>query len=272
MVWTREHRIIRIELFDAETRIAIGGARVRAEQLPASFTPDTTMEIGGITYAVIQAHPPTAEEFHRTGRLQLLMRRLAAGSSDPSRGLSSVPSVCGTLPELAGPANGGRRFLDLGNNDWRQVEFLPLSLQKQIDAQFADIWRIFDDHREGPGFNRVHVRADPVAPLEAARLTIADLRGLLHDTTPFDGLAIDGKLAKDTFAAQLPCGLQIYGAHRDGILHVLALHRVGEGGVPDIPAIAAFAQSHRLCLIDWCRVLQLRPGDDDFREYLSSGL
>lgn len=87
---------VHVVFVDASTGQAIGQTVMPLERLPASFATSTTMHIGGDDWNVVRAEPLTADEFGRTGELQLTLARIQRIS--PQAILYTMPSLWADLP------------------------------------------------------------------------------------------------------------------------------------------------------------------------------
>lgn len=172
---------VSVEFVDASSGEVFARTRMPADQLPPSFAPDTTVDIAGNAWSVVRADPPTAAEFSAAGRLVLTLHRIERVS--PHDMLYSLSTICDTVP-AADPHAPRYNHLALHEDDWRQVELVSAGLDGVVQAEIAAIRLIFMDQAvAGPdgrvvGFRRLHVRAEPAAPL-ACVLPAAELPHLL---------------------------------------------------------------------------------------------
>lgn len=270
------YRQIDVLFIDASTGEVFAQTRMSAENLPRSFEPQTTLHIGEQDWNVVNAEPATADQFTRTGKLTLTVERIQF--MRPQDLLFTLPTICDEIPHIAdGTTKRGKRLLELHEDDWRQIELISNVHQQIIDAEFADIARIFKEHSVNNGqflaFKNVHVRQRIREPLPNG-LTLAALKSLLpeqHET--LDGVAYlqsDGLLTNG-FAFGLG-ELSIYGQQVDGRVAVLGIQR-GEGAVQDIAGIttclARIMFDHQLSLVDWCRMQRVPASVASMTGYLA---
>ncbi|HEX8820590.1 MAG TPA: hypothetical protein VF794_11740 [Archangium sp.] len=269
------HSTIQVRFIDAKTGQPIGEAELSAEQLPPSFEAATTLKIGAKSYEVVSADPMTASEYRKTGTLRLTLREVNVSTVEPRAVLYSLPTLCEQIPAIEkGSTKLGKSVLELHEDDWRQVEFVALTLESSIEVELRAIERIFTQHRKSPGFDALHMRKELPSPLQGCWLTLADLRSALGEAASWlDGVSFQGVagLIADGFAVKLPSGFTLYGTQREGRIAVLAL-RPTKGGAAlegDSRLLSALAIRHQLCLLDWCRVEQVAPTADRLRAWLS---
>ncbi|RKH15048.1 hypothetical protein D7V97_01105 [Corallococcus sp. CA053C] len=269
------HATIQVSFIDAETNRPLGEVKLPVENLPASFEAATKLELGGRSYEVVSAAPMTAREFQATGTLRLELREVKVAMVDPKALLYSLPTIHGDLPATSeGSTKQGRQVLELHEDDWRQVEFVALTLQAPVEAELEAIQRIHTGHRKGPGFDALHIRGGVPSPLEGVRLTLADLRGALDEAAAWqDGLSFRGVagLVAGGFAVQLSSALWLYGTEHAGHVTALGLHRTGASANHERVArmLAALAARYQLCLVDWCRAAQVPPSTQRFHDWFA---
>ena len=244
-------RTVHVEFVDAGTGASFAEADLPVESLPESFAAATTLHLGDEPWSVVRADPPTAAEFGASGRLRLTLRK--ERTADPADILFSLPTLENVLPPVEYGAAAGGRFLELHEDDWRQVEFVALRWQEQIDACLDAIRRVYAEERAGIGFRNLHVRTEIPAPLDGAAVTLDELRALLDPALTYDGIRFaDGGIVRGGFAFGVPVGT-VYGYEDDGRrVAALCLH-----GTEDAPeALRTYAAANGLCLIDWCGARQ----------------
>ncbi|RYZ44168.1 MAG: hypothetical protein EOO71_00415 [Myxococcaceae bacterium] len=269
------HATIQVSFIDAETNRPLGEVKLPFDSLPASFEAATRLELGGRSYEVVSATPMTVGEFQATGTLRLELREVKVTMVDPGSILYSLPTINGELPAMAeGSTKQGRQVLDFHEDDWRQVEFVALTLQAPLQAELKSIEQIHTGHRKGAGFDALHIRGGIPSPLEGVRLTLADLRAAPGETATWqDGLSFQGVagLVAGGFAVQVSPALWLYGTERDGHVTALGLHQAGT--TADLEGVgrmlAALASRYQLGLVDWCRATQVPTSPQHFHEWLA---
>lgn len=274
MLWKKSPVKISVEFVEYETGVLVGRTDAPLNTLPASFEAATTLNLNEADWSVERAEPMTAEEFQRSGKLKLWLRRIHIGRIDPKEILLSLPTICEWLAEIApGSTKLGKSVLELHEDDWRQVEFVSLQYQTEIESELVAIARIYHEERKGPGFQNLQVRSAIEFPLADTSITTHELQAVLR-TDALDGVAYAGVagLVEGGFALPLSTTACLYGVENNGAMTVLGLQCSEHPALnaERAQALAAWAQSYNLCLVDWCRALQLRPHQSDFVEYLCS--
>jgi hypothetical protein len=274
MFWSRKPKTIRVELYDAATGQCFARSETPPERLPESFEAATTLHLDNGDRDVERADPVTAAEFRRTGKLRLVLRKVCVERVDPEEVLFSLPTISDGLPAIQpGSTKLGYDVLELGEDDWRQREFVSAGLYGVAESELAAIREIYERHRVGSGFDQLHPRTALAAPLDGADLTLASLRQAVGPrATWLAGIAFHGVagLVADGFAVRLPSSLEFYGLRVDSRITALAVAgRCGNNvAAADLDALAAFAASHNLYLVDWCRATLASPDAPGFAELL----
>lgn len=90
---------------------------------------------------------------------------------DPKTLLYLLATISDALPATE-PTPPQKTDLILHEDDWRQFEAVSTSLRPQVDAEMADIRKIFSEHSvplgEGRAFKKLHVRSRIPNPLASA--------------------------------------------------------------------------------------------------------
>src|SRR6266545_4985045 len=189
-----EADVVEVVFLDADTNEMIGRSVLPAEQLPDSFEPDTTVQIGDSTWSVERAEPPTAARFRPARKLTLSLRRVHLV---PARDiLYSLPTICDLLPSVGDARHDDGRF-EMLEDDWRQVEMAHADLTDVVEAQLRAIRAIYDEHTHrgedgrAYGFDAIHVRSEPTDPRPASDRTAELVASLQQVMRSFDLVLVD---------------------------------------------------------------------------------
>ncbi|HEY0255181.1 MAG TPA: hypothetical protein VGC41_26820 [Kofleriaceae bacterium] len=218
--------MVHVVFIDARSKETIGVTDIAPESLPETFELETQLSIAGKPWSVQSATPTTRAEYTRTGQLRIELAEIVM--MDPRRILFSLPTIEDGQPALvAGDLGGG---LNLDEDSWRQIELVDPKYQAAIDAERDEIHRVISE-RQGAAFPRLHVRKQIPSPLE------------IPDALPGKRrhLAISGMLVVDGFSIDNT----IYGRSTNGVITELC--------ATNAAAIAPFAQTYGLVLVDWTR-------------------
>ena len=254
---------------DVNTNNVIERADMPVERLPQNFAVETKLHIAGEDWRVIKADPTTAEEFIQTGKLVIILEKIARV---PAGGiLYTLPSICDEIPAiLADSTKQGKNVLELREDAWRQTEFVSHSYRSAIDSQLAEIMRIYREASVDNGgflaFRDIYVRQQINAPLQEA-ITLDHLYAFFTSALyKYEGVSyqhFEG-LIEGGFAFRVATVL-LYGQQVEGIVKVLGVRvaeDVGGEGKDIAHALQKLMAAYNLYLVDWCN-LQLVTADTE---------
>lgn len=265
MAWFRRPKAVRVEFLDADTGKSLFKTDSPPGQLPENFAKPTSVQIEGHEYDVIRAEPADAASYLKSGRLRLWVRKRVFVPLN--RILFSLPTITDRLPSVVeAPAKGD--FLDLHEDDWRQVELVSSGALEAVDAELAEVSRVHRESRVEWGWSRMHVRREPARPLGDSKIPLDQLRARFRtDAHRFDGLLLKGEggLVEGGFAFETGSLLVLYGQEQRGILKCCCI--IPRSAPADVKPLAEFCADAGLWLVDWCRAERLPPDPEAFGRY-----
>ena len=108
------------------------------ERLPRSFVDlQTPFTIGEEEWRILQASPPTAAEYTRSGRLTLTIQKVETMS--PQEIFFSLPTIDSSWPSVSAPPPDGVYTLPLHEDDWRQHEFFKPPYLAVVEEEMRHI-------------------------------------------------------------------------------------------------------------------------------------
>jgi len=265
--------MIRVVFVDAGSGDFLGESSSAPEQIPESFEAYTQVRLSGADWEVVRAEPMTRAAAVEMGQIKLVLRRLKIEHVAPERIHYSLPSINEAIPPIAaGTSKLDKNVLELGEDDFRQVELVSRAHETAVRTGLAAIERIVKEARTAAGaFERMHVRTEVPQPLADRRIGLSELRSRLQ-ATDYDGLTYRGVagLVEGGFGLQTRGGLRLYGLEQGGVVAAAGLlpgHLEGPTD-QDATALAAFMGEHNLVLVDWCRTELVDAGG--VRSYLAA--
>ena len=150
---------IKVTFINAVTGDLVGKFKLPPELLPAKFNKPTTIEVNGQLWRVLQANPVDADDFLFTKKLTLHVQeneQVEATSVGSPVATSAWP-----LPERSTENLFDEFVLDLSPDQWRQIEFLPVSMQEVVQQEMKEIEPILHPGKgENPllGFHNTYIR------------------------------------------------------------------------------------------------------------------
>lgn len=126
-------KTIKVTFIDDATGDIIGFSEMKREQLPEAFDKPTIMHIADEKWQVVKADPLYDREFVVTKELTLHLRRVERMNPQDIR--YTIPTISNELPALADMPLFEDFTLQLHEDDWRQIEFLPIQLLPVIQGK-----------------------------------------------------------------------------------------------------------------------------------------
>ncbi len=95
---------------------------------------------------------------------------------DPSKLLSSLPTICDRMAPLQAPTEAPTRSdLTMHEDEWRQIEFVPLVDSAYIASKLAELRQFKIERRSGPGWTDTFARPDHPTDSGTLSLRFTDL-------------------------------------------------------------------------------------------------
>lgn len=241
---------VQVQMIEALSNETIGVVDLKPEQLPASFDKPTTLHLAKQDWEVVKAEPRHATEFTQTRTLTLWLKPVL--KMDPSGIRYAIPTISNELPGLSAAPLFDEYTLTLHEDDWRQMEFLPLALLPVIQEEMSRVEEILfpeddPDFDSTKGFDQIHVRS---------RLGQKHLSLSLEAFCDTAGITQKGRIAllgypdyvQQGFALRSP-NHSFYGIAEEGVIKELCL---AEFDVPD-EELVGLLERYDLALVAWCR-------------------
>ncbi len=241
---------INVTFVDDLAGTVIGTVDLSPDALPPSFEQDTTLYIGDADWTVVDAQPSTSAEFIAQGSLTLRLSKVE--SVDPKTILFSVPSFVDMLPQPGEDPNDGTEF-EITEDDWRQIEMVSATFDKEIESQIASILEIHQTASQGGGWTKVHVRDQPLHPISEGvswSALLALFPGAKHKGLTFRG---QPNRIENSFSVELSSGFFLYGLRNEDQIIVLGLDAYNVPAENEIKNVGSFLTTNQLRLVDWCR-------------------
>ncbi|WBB58168.1 hypothetical protein O7599_21230 [Streptomyces sp. WMMC500] len=249
---------VRVVFVDAETEEEFARTELAPGQLPDSFEYETRLDLGGESWAVVRADPPSAAQFLRSGSLVLTLRRIQ--TVDPQEMAYSLPTIFDPLPPTEDSTGSGEHFV-IHEDDWRQAELVSRQLAGQVEAEMRAIHEVFRQSSRVVGegassmrvFDRIHVRRTPIDPL-STEVSLRRLSELLPvGGRPYAGVRIGddpGRVVDSFVIAADP--LVVYGQALGDRVTVLCLAPLLDAATESAAGLEQAMREFDLVLADWC--------------------
>lgn len=238
---------INVTFINNATGELLGTRQMDEKELPEVFDRSIQFHIEEKVYQIVKAEPATQAEFKKSKKLSIYIQPIE--KLDPKDILFSTPTISNEIAPLTDKPLYQDFELKILEDNWRQIEFLPLSVLSVIQEEMADIEKIIfpENDEEKPGFKEIHVRKRIGAhhlsiPFnEFCELAGIKEKGLLkfwdHEGYVENGFA----LRSDNYT--------YYGTLQGDMIKELCLDDF-ESAETEFYQIAA---QYKLVLVDWCR-------------------
>jgi len=251
--------IVKVKFIDIETGKVFAKSDMPPDHLPQSFEAQTTLNIQNQYWEVIEAIPMTSEEFIKSKSLILKMKKVVIGQLDPNELRFSLPTISNLLPTIEeGSSKLNKNIFEIREDDWRQIDILPISETAVINQNLAAIQNIYKEKslplESGLCFTELHVINSLDTPFSNKTINASELFAHLPNSTAYEGISFAGIAGtiENGFALDLNNDLILYGLMKSNILQSLSLfaHKYDEHAISQLTPIFS---KFELCIVDWCR-------------------
>jgi hypothetical protein len=270
----KTHDRIEVQFVDLATGQVFSRSLMSVERLPQSFEASTTLHLKDQDWSVVEARPMTAAEYRSTGKLLIVLSKVE--KIDPSEILFSLPTVAGdALPPIGrGTSKLGTDAIEIHEDDWRQIEWLPTSIADLIERELKSVMAIHEKERQEIGFAKCHLRPSLPNLSPDRTIRLSHLREALGpNATWLRGFGIQGiaGIAANSFAVRLLSSIELFGIVDEDKIRSICFANTAANNIPepDVQNLAKFAAAHDLLLVDWCRVLALPAIHPDYVSYFT---
>lgn len=258
---------IEVTFIDELTDESLGVTQIPANNLPDVFERDTTINLSGVDWNVLNSRPKTRAQYTKSKQLILWIRRV----KEISDTVYNLPSICKKFPDVTNRSLTGNELI-LAEDDWRQFEFISNTFADKIDKEIAKIQHIHDNAKDGNGWRELHMRSKPEIPIPN-NIALTYLASMLQVSGKSAGITYDGSQSpiKDGYSFTLNDDFSVYGIAPKGKIQVIAIGQ--DCNIPpnedSIDLLQQLARKFNLDLVHWCRCLRVHPDDPLFRSLLA---
>jgi hypothetical protein len=258
---------IEVTFIDELTDRSLGITQIAANNLPDIFEKDTTINLSGVDWNVLNSRPKTRAQYTKSQQLILWIRQV----EDTNDVLYNLPSICKKFPEINDRSLTGNELV-LAEDDWRQFEFISNTFADKVDKNIAQIQRIHDTAKDGLGWREIYLRSKPEVPI-SNNIAITYLASMLQVSGKSAGITYDGSQSpiKDGYSFTLNDDFSVYGIAPKGKIQVIAIGQ--DCNIPpsedSIDLLQQLARKFNFDLVHWCRCIRVSPDDPLFHSLLS---
>jgi len=161
--------------------------------------------------------------------------------------LFSLPTICDPIP-LTQPGSPNVVHKSLEEDDWRQIEFVPVANRGYLESKLKELSIFREQHRRGPAFTKIFIRPEHPATFEGVGFARTQLPHLTELALTLGRGTVPGGFALSDGGTWF-----IYGQRSpEGRVHHLAVSP-GRGDVPSEQFIHALGDiaANGFLLVDW---------------------
>jgi hypothetical protein len=239
---------IKVTFVDKSNDEILGVSKMIPDQLPDSFDKPTTFQFLEKEWQVIKADPVNKEDFRLTKKLTVYLSEV--GFMDPQNILYTLPTISNEVPSTVDTKLFDDFVLELHEDDWRQIEFLPIDILPAIQGEMAAVEAILfpeDETERSFGYNSIHVRS---------KIGSRHLKIPFSDFCQLITVESKGSIAFSGYSGFVENGFAVhsnnytyYGTLEGDVIKELGLQRFES--VDD--EFALVADKFELLLVSWCR-------------------
>lgn len=247
MSWFKKSKnTVTVEFIENGTTTPFAVSEVPIEQLPDTFELETDLEMKDQHWRVIQATPQNKEEFSKTEKLRIILDKVQM--IDPQELLFSLPTINDEISETENVST--ENLFTIHEDDWRQWEFISKKYILELKQELEAVIEIYENHKVGIGFDKVHIRELIKQPLIDKSIKIEEFGQTLNITKKSDGFGFAGSgKVKDSFAFQIAEGMTFYGQTNNDLITVLCVQNNNNS----IQIIEQIARKYEIVFVDWCK-------------------
>lgn len=248
MSWFRKSKnTVTVEFIENGTSNPFAVSEVPIEHLPDTFELETNLEIGQQQWSVAQAIPNKKEEFVKTGKLKVFLNRVQ--TIDPKEILFSLPTINDSIFETE--VTKGENLFSIHEDDWRQMEFISKKYNSEINMEANAIVEIYENHKVGIGFDKVHIRQFIEQPLYDENINLESFIQNFNVIKKYDGFGIENNKATNSFAFRIIEDVIFYG-QTDNNSQIIYLCVKGNENLEQ--TVENILTKYDIVFVDWCRV------------------
>lgn len=261
---------VHVEFVNAKDNTVIAVSDMPPEQLPDSFAINTTLDMKNSKWSVVAADPAEKSKFVQTGKLRVSLSPITMMPQGDI--LFSLATISDDIGGAIGDALPSEKVFAIHEDDWRQVEFVSMSFEHEIQLEIADIQNIYQNERSGVGFKKVHIRKRIPNPFDNQSIALSKFEDFLRPQEKFESVGFERTRGTipNSFAWKLDRSLIVWGVmDNNGKIARLCVR-----GVPENENITRFSEAfssfnsqYKLTFVDWRRATSIGSDAQAFAKY-----
>lgn len=254
---------VEVTIVDADDGSLIAKSSLDPESVPELFDGATTMHFGDIEFDVVEAEPRDRASYSQNGKLTLKVRRAQAVLMAAEDIMYTLPTICNDIGNVVSANTKGKKFFEMHEDDWRQIELISKSLSDKIEFELNGVRQIYTEKLVPPGFfQAIFVRKEVREPLLNCIMSVSHLKAQLKASTEYDGIVYSnstgmhpGGMVQNGFAFDGSGGVTVYGVADAECISTCGLKiRRNDDLISAADSFSSLLTEYDLVLVDWCRV------------------
>lgn len=248
---------IKVQFIDNSNGEIIGVSELQPDQLPTTFSVQTTMHIQENDWSVEQAIPENVEEFVKTKQLILKMRKIEY--ANPNDIWFSLPTIENSFPNLTNQPLFTDFTIQIHGDDWLQQEFVSVENSEHIENMLDQIRESAKENKESDEmiiYKKCFARQLPISKLKDT-IYLSDIQKEF-EAEKIGSLSFsnDNGFAENVFVVEA-LGTYFYGElNKDNSLQTLAIYDIGS--ITKTAELEKFTKKMKLNFVDWTGMYQIK--------------
>jgi hypothetical protein len=171
--------------------------------------------------------------------------------TDPNEILYAIATISEDFAPMV-PADSLTDFFVTIEDDWRSIEFVAAKYADHIAEEIDAIADIYENHRKGKGFSKLHAREKILFPIIEGTLTLDQLKTHFSAQKEYAGVALNsaGSKIQNGFAFETASNHLIWGSTgHNGEIFYLHIATFEGSDTPDLADLMdGFLKSTTSCL------------------------
>ena len=243
----RTNEKIKVQFIDNLNGQTIGISKMTADQLPKTFSVQTTMHLQDSEWNVEEAIPENSVDFIKTKNLVLKMRKIEKVNLNDL--WYSLPTISNEFPETKDATEQTDFDIHIHEDDYRQNEFLNLNSQNLVEKEFEEIKDIWENHSKKSDeitlFKKCHTRN--IIGIPNLTIDFEELKSLLKCNS-IGQVIINGNALINGFALKTE-NSTFFGIHNIDTVKELCISQWNEKTKDEILEIN---KAFNLLFVNWC--------------------
>ncbi len=251
-----KNNTIKVEFINNANGETIGITELTPNQLPKTFSKQTTMHILEDDWNVEEAIPESSEDFIKSGKLTLKMRKVEY--MNPNDIWFSLPTLENNLPKITNQPIFTDFAIQIHQDDWLQQEFISNENSEHIDDFLTKIKKSAEecnDTGEITIYKNCFVREFPTDKI-TQKINLSDIKHKLNSNEIGSLSFGEDNFAENVFV--IPAFETYFYGELDKDNFVKSFGVLNIGNIENVQDIEKFANEMKFNFVDWVGMYQIK--------------